>query len=43
MIFKTATTSEAKCFKICLASDANNINRGLKFSADGNTLTFNGK
>ncbi|KAA6359095.1 MAG: hypothetical protein EZS28_045379 [Streblomastix strix] len=29
-------------FVICLTSDFGNDNRGLRISADGNTLTFNG-
>ncbi|KAA6388289.1 MAG: hypothetical protein EZS28_016183 [Streblomastix strix] len=30
-------------FTICLGSDAASNNRGLRISADGNTLTFNGR
>ncbi|KAA6397127.1 MAG: hypothetical protein EZS28_007347 [Streblomastix strix] len=45
-IIYTTTSSQGVnplSFKISLASHAGNANRGLVISADGNTLTFNGK
>ncbi|KAA6381224.1 MAG: hypothetical protein EZS28_023247 [Streblomastix strix] len=44
-IITTPTNSEQNPlgFTICLGTDATKNNRGLRISADGNTLTFNGR